>query len=168
MVEHSPCKRDVAGSSPITSSRYPMTSEEVKDLLKKINPKNGSQYSQGLYNFLRRNPQYHSAYRDRAGVLYFGYLYEGLFHGRRLSQILSSGRGTNYCYTGSSGWREFKTFWPRYIRTGRCMLDPNHTYEHEGRFKPVGKTVRQCQWCSAKMKLRRWTEKVQRSKWELV
>lgn len=144
-----------------------MTPEEFKIVLKKINPKNGEKYSIGLFRFLKRNPQYHHAYRDRDGVLYLGYMYDGEFHGQRLGMILS-GRKQNYCYTGSFNWRELKSFWTRYIRIGRCALDPKHLFTYDGRYKLIGKTVRQCQWCGAKMKLRRWTEKVKRSKWEMV
>jgi hypothetical protein len=144
-----------------------MTQEEFKVVLKKINPKNGEKYSLNLFRFLKRNPQYHHAYRDREGVLYLGYLLEGLFHGQRIGQILSGSRH-NYCYVGPIRWRELKGFWPKYLRIGRCLLDPKHTHDHKDRYQPVGKTGRQCQWCGAKMKLRRWTEKVKRSRWELV
>jgi len=145
-----------------------MTKEVFEVVLKKINPKNGEKYSICLFRYLKRNPQYHHAYRDREGALYFGYMHEGLFHGQRIGSILSGGK-QNYCYAGYSvKWRELKGFWPRYIRIGRCALDPKHNYEYDGRFKPVGKTGRQCQWCGAKMKLRRWTEKVKRARWELV
>lgn len=144
-----------------------MTLEEFKVVLNKINPKNGKKYSPDLYRFLRHNPQYHQAYRDRDGLLYLGYMNDGFFHGQRIGAILS-GRKQSYCYTGSSNWRELKGFWPKYIRIGRCVLDPKHLYDYDGRYQPVGKTGRQCQWCGAKMKLRRWTEKVKRSRWELV
>lgn len=144
-----------------------MTKEEFEVVLKKISPKNGEKYSLNLYRFLKRNPQYHHAYRDREGVLYIGYMDEGFFHGHRIGIILS-GRKQTYCYTDTSGWRELKNFWVRYLRIGRCAIDHKHLYDFDGRYKLIGKTVRQCLWCGAKMKLRRWTEKVKRSKWELV
>lgn len=153
--------------------------------INKIKPKDGKnsdKYSVNLWRFIREH-YYHGQHCDRvyaiqwsiidgsflpfdrndpkASQLFIGRLGEdGFMSGRKLSNIISGGKGYKNCYAMVPGsypnaidvtdW-----FWPEYIRMGRSLWDAsgsNYMLGGEDRFTYVGNTKR-CNWSG------RWYEK---------
>lgn len=139
-----------------------------------IHPRQGAKYSPNLYHWLTSRANRKSLsriYRDQDNLLWIGYPdgYGGLI-GQRLIVVLCSGTKANSaCWVNLGPLTEVADFWPRYVRDGRCAIDPEHHIAFVGedtRWSVDGDT-RKCVWCgNATQVLRRWTETVDRQSWE--
>jgi hypothetical protein len=143
----------------------------------KINPKLHKKFSPNLYRYLKGNhfqKNYSKVWKDGDNTLWIGWRDESTFLvGARLMQALCKG---GRC--GVSSWilnsigelTEVKDFWQRYMDVGRCAIDPKHQKSFIGdddRFTISNDgNYRGCTWCGHTQKLRKWTETIERSKWE--
>lgn len=122
--------------------------------IKKINPRLGDKYSPNLYKYMRKNKgaqMYARAYKDNDGHVWIGYIHEGDFIGARLNAILCNGsKVLTFCYSRFDGLEEIKSFWPGYIRIGRCAIDPEHQTPFLGDTRWEQKEgIRSCRWCGS-------------------
>lgn len=113
-----------------------------------------------------------NVYRHHDGSLWVGYLddFDGSLIGARMMSILCEGRkAKTFCNIGVRNPELVADFWSQYAADGRCAIDREHKQWFIGddtRWKIDGDT-RQCVWCGkATQRLKRWTEEVQREKWE--
>jgi hypothetical protein len=146
--------------------------------LSAINPANGDKYSPNLYKWLRKRIKSRDedirvyALKDEllGDRLFIGSFYDGEFHGTQLGEVLRRGTKAEICcYVGRLKFMEVPDFWQRYLAIGRCAIDTKHTgwfMGDESRFIENGDT-RTCQWCGAAQYRKRWTETVERMRWEL-
>lgn len=95
-----------------------------------------------------------TVHRDKDGVLWIGRIDDGDFIGSRLISILCGVTSASRigCYPGvESLWKlkEVKGFWPRYLKVGRCAIDPKHEQGFIGDEKRYMKDghMRICEWC---------------------
>ncbi len=141
-----------------------------------ISPKLHERYSPNLYNWLkglshRRHLPQNRVWRCPDDRLWIGWLDDGFLIGARLNGVLCNGRREQtmaYTLKSLGKLTEVADFWPRYMEIGRCAIDVDHTtpfQNSDGRWLVLG-DKRQCQWCGQKQTLRRWTETVERSRWE--
>ena len=157
----------------------------MKELKSKIKPKDGKKsdkYSVNLWRFMCNN--YYEGQRcdrvyaiqwdiidgsflpfdksnPKASELFIGRLGEdGFMTGRRLSSILSGGKGYKDCYamipnSYPNAIDVTEWFWHEYIRIGRALWDVSggaYMLDDDSRFTYVGNTKR-CNWSG------RWYEK---------
>jgi hypothetical protein len=101
-------------------------------------------------------------------------LLEGLLDliGARLMNVLCYGtKAESCCWVNLRGLVEVADFWPRYVRDGRCAIDPEHKGHFVGddtRWTKDGDT-RECLWCGkAQQVLVRWTEAAERQEWRTL
>ncbi len=139
-----------------------------------ISPKKHERYSPNLYAWLtgkdeRRHAGDHRVWKCKDGHLWIGWIFEGELIGTMLNRVLCNGRREKtMCYPASLKLKEVKGFWKRYMEIGRCAIDTAHTtpfLNSSSRWLVDGDS-RCCQWCGCKQTLRRWTETVERTKWE--
>jgi hypothetical protein len=86
-----------------------------------------------------RGPYYH----------FIGYESDGDVMGNRLSEILARyGRTEIGCYPGlARNAKEVRTWWPRYLKLGRCAIDPKHQVGWVDRRWDEKGAKRTCRWC---------------------
>ena len=130
-----------------------------------IDPKNHSKYSPNLYNFLKKERnedilKYSQVYIDEEGVFYIGYYFDNSFIGSRLMSVLGDGgRAQKGCYSyfreANQNLTHIKTFWKKYIKFGRCAIDPEHKMYFIGddsrwdvSKKAAKGNLRKCLWCN--------------------
>lgn len=143
-----------------------------------ISPIKNDKYSLRLYRFVR-HPRFNicrdslKVYRDKDGCLWIGRLDDGdWFYGARLMSVLcgvsSAGRiGAFPELVKTMKLRELKTFWQRYLKVGRCALDPKHEMSFvngAGRWKREGQ-VRECQWCGQVQRMKMLREVIKHEVW---
>ena len=144
--------------------------------VKAINPRNGEKYSPNLYKWLTLRTMAYRKHISRVygaedGTLWIGYIEDGELFGSRLISVLCNGsKEQTACWVNLGHLVEVADFWPRYVADGRCAIDQNHNMlfvGDESRWKVDGDT-RHCQWCGkATQVLKKWTETVERQKWEM-
>lgn len=141
-----------------------------------LNPRLSGAFSPNLYRWLKhhaRGRHDHAVldrvYRMRPGTRAAGRYGDGLFigtpfeqyegdtdfSGNRLIEVLCEGASlARFCYPGvMSSLVPIERFWERYLRDGRCAIDPEHQMYFAGgeRFSVRG-DVRTCLWCGAKQR----------------
>lgn len=143
-------------------------------LLSEIHPDRAAKYSPNLYQYLNGLGQAalritHVFRKPADNSLWIGYVYDGMFSGSRLNQVLCYGKkaGT-FSFVGLA--RELVLldgFWGEYVARGRCAIDTAHVVSFLGgeRWSQSGDN-RICLWCGHRQVLARWTELVERSAWE--
>lgn len=140
-----------------------------------IEPGKNPAFSPNLYRWMRRyarsagdagvveqvfrvRPDTPAAKILGAGTLMIGYSLNGHpgdtdFSGARLMDVLCNGGGAGrWCYVGIAPDLEMlEGFWARYLKVGRCAIDPMHREAFQGgdRFHEEG-DHRTCLWCGAK------------------
>lgn len=141
-----------------------------------IHPRNGEKYSHNLYAWLTDRNRPHRAktsrvYRDTVGALWIGHLDLGDLIGARLYGVLCNGAEEQSAYWDARGLDEASDFWLRYMADGRCAIDQEHNQHFVGdatRWRVDGDT-RTCMWCGkVRQTLVRWTETVERERWEVA
>jgi hypothetical protein len=142
-----------------------------------VDPRNGAKYSPNLHRWLTMRSKKHRAwtsrvYCDESGTLWIGMLDLGDLIGARLMNVLCYGtKAESCCWVNLRGLVEVADFWPRYVRDGRCAIDPEHKGHFVGddtRWTKDGDT-RECLWCGkAQQVLVRWTEAVERQEWRTL
>lgn len=143
-----------------------------------VDPRNGVRYSPNLHRWLTSRKRKHRTwtsrvYRDADGVLWVGMLVDfGDLIGAKLYAVLCNGsQEESACWVNLDGLVEVADFWPRYVRDGRCAIDPEHARHFVGddtRWSVSGDT-RACLWCGkAQQVLARWTETVERQEWRTL
>jgi len=133
----------------------------------------GNRYSPNLAKWLRRNRRIGlpGIFFDGEGRRWIGWNDdEYFFHGSKLSRVLCDGaRATVWAVPGASSFEEEPDFWRRYEVEGRCAIDAKHEMYfigEETRWSTTGDT-RECLWCGRHTQhLRRWTETINRERWE--
>lgn len=139
-----------------------------------IRPQAGARYSPNLYQWLtsRKRPHRTSnsrVYQDGRGALWIGFLDLGDLIGQRLIAVLCRGSSADSaCWVNLGPLVEVADFWERYARVGRCAIDTGHSMSFigdEGRWSGAGDR-RMCNWCGCWQARRRWTETVERERWE--
>lgn len=146
-----------------------------------INPSKSDKFSLRLYNFMR-NPRIKESdymktvHRDKEGILWIGSIDKsGWFTGARLMAILCGVDSAKRmgCYPNAQSlWKlkEVKSFWPRYLKIGRCAIDPDHKHYFvggTGRFVQKGKK-RTCQWCGQVQSMRIEREVIKHERWSNI
>ena len=114
-----------------------------------------------------------AVYRNADGQLYIGQRFadDNWFHGSQLNRVLCVGsRAESWAFAPEQlTLALIPDFWDRYERIGRCAIDEEHDRYFVGdetRWQVEG-DVRSCRWCgNYKQTLRRWTETVERERWE--
>lgn len=132
-----------------------MTAEDIKAL----SPKAGAKFSPNLYRWLVRRARYRNlerigVFRAVDGRLFVGSKDDtGLVSGAPLWTVMHGGaQNMSFCYLGSQGWRELKTFWREYAKRGRCHVDPKHEHTFvDERWETCGNR-RTCLWCGTKQR----------------
>ena len=126
--------------------------------LHKINPRKDARYSSNLYRWLggRRGKVmgFWHVYKI-AGKPFIGSLdRHGGFVGSRLTRVLCEGGHADIVVeAGVLPSQEVKTFWARYLRLGKCVLDPKHVDYHSGRYDYDAKESRRtCRFCKKTFK----------------
>lgn len=136
----------------------------------------GPKYSPNLNRWLAYNAKRYGAnprvFKDRDGILWIGRIEDGLwFIGTRLMRCLTVGaKARTGAYVDlAPNLSEMPGFWPQYDADGRCAIDKAHCISFIGsetRWKIDG-DHRSCIWCGkVSQRLKRWTETVQRTRWE--
>jgi hypothetical protein len=138
-------------------------------LLRAVSPKTGAQFSVRFHLWLGRMRHRHSGamdirawrvpgYRISPYGLLLGYESDGDIIGSSLASILR-GKATIGCYSGGASHREFKAFWPRYVKHGLCAFDVSHGWDTK-------KNFRVCRWCGVEQRLRSRIERRVVQHWE--
>lgn len=143
-----------------------------------ISPAKGDKFSPRLYNYLRHqrmrvDPDMRRVFKDKDGILWIGYVSnDQWFTGSRLMSVLCGvqSAGRIACYPNAAVvWKlkEVKTFWQRYLKVGRCVLDPKHERHFVG---DAGRYVqenrkRTCQWCGQVQHMRIQREVLKHQVW---
>lgn len=138
----------------------------------------GDKYSPNLCKWLksprnRRSPLgMPRIFSDKDNALWIGWIDEGeWFIGCRLMRCLTVGSKAEVgCWTfPPSDLTEKADFWADYAMIGRCAIDPAHNgwwQNSDTRWQGDG-DVRHCLWCrNHTQNLHRWTEQVERERWE--
>ncbi len=146
-----------------------------------ISPTKGDKFSPRLYNYLRHrrmqvDPDMRKVYRGKNGVLYIGFVSNDYwFTGSRLISVLcgvhSAGRIASYP-KAAQVWnlKEVKNFWPRYLKVGRCAIDPKHERSFigdAGRYTRKG-NKRTCQWCGQVQQMKIEREVIKHERWSNI
>ncbi|MGF6996829.1 hypothetical protein [Paraburkholderia sp. GAS32] len=154
----------------MTSGKEKEQSQPVT--LSDLNPTHNPARSPNLYRWMRKRVggtgQLAHVYRVKAGstaerlfspgALLIGHQgdYAGCpdFFGSRLNGVLCNGSQEQVmCYPGLARYLEWvPDFWTRYIKVGRCAIDPEHTqnFVDADRFAvSLPGTRRTCKWCGA-------------------
>lgn len=131
----------------------------------------GDRYSPNLRKWMLKNSRVHpnDLFRDRDGTLWIGWIDDGMwFIGSRLWQVLCNGaRAQVGCWTFPvSDLTPVDGFWTEYARIGRCAIDTAHDHHFQGERWDENGEVRTCRWCGHKQFRKRWTETVERERWE--
>jgi hypothetical protein len=146
-----------------------------KEFLNRINPKRdqSSKYSQYLYLWLRYNKRYRKVFfaenfwfdpeksdefsedKNVSHQIYIGIPDEvpndEFFSGSELRRIINFGsKEHGYAYhlkklgnvTDITDW-----FWEKYLRIGKCAIDPEHTIYWRERYDDIDDKSRSCRWC---------------------
>lgn len=117
-----------------------------------VSPKAGPQFSPNLHAWLKKNfgkkrmgePK---VFRASPGELYVGYFFDGDFIGSKLNVILCEGaRAKVFTYVRTK-LRPVPSFWPKYLKVGRCHIDPKHTRHFKDTRWKEGRLRRTCLWC---------------------
>lgn len=111
-------------------------------------------------------------FRDPEGVRWIGWIDDcDMFIGTRLMRCLTVGRKAEVgaWMKIAESLTEEPDFWRHYDQIGRCHIDPRHNgwwVGEETRWLTDGET-RSCLWCGNHTQhLRRWTDTVERERWE--
>ena len=133
--------------------RNPLQVEQVDSNgvnLADINPKGGDKYSPNFWKYLKRNgipAAIGRVYRDKAGVLWFGYEDAPFMCVTRLMEILCQGvKAQSGAYSNLGNLAEVKDFCPRYLYVGRCAVDPDHQIHFREGKRFLAQTG-ECLWC---------------------
>lgn len=122
-----------------------------------IDPKLNPAYSPNLHAFVRSKVDSIQVFRVsrnygvlRVGMLAIGYIHDGHFVGCLLNSALCHGRkARTWCFAGhADGVELIPEFWERYLKVGRCAIDPDHTTLYiDERWTHVTDDKRRCLWC---------------------
>ena len=144
----------------------------------------GDKYSPNLRAFLARQTKYRGpllrVFNDAEGQRWIGFIDEETwFIGTRLWRVLCVGRKAEV-----GAWPKLASelveeagFWDRYEAVGRCAIDEAHkhwfvngddrfAYPSEDDRMAGDDDTRTCRWCGHEQKRVRWTETVERERWE--
>lgn len=128
-------------------------------VLKDVSPEAGPQFSPNLFRWLRKNfrgqMEEVQVFRKETGLapghthLYVGYLHDGDFIGSALQTILGDGgRARLFCHPGvGHTFEPVPNFWRRYVKIGRCHIDPKHKVYFVDKRWEEGTRRRTCLWC---------------------
>lgn len=118
-----------------------------------IAPKQGQKYSPNLHAWLKHlaYSELMHVYKHADGTLYIGHVDGTWFFGTRLVSVLCNGKKqSTFAYPNhAKNLTEVTDFWPRYVRDGRCAIDPEHQeyfVDDNSRWLIEG-DARHCQWC---------------------
>lgn len=82
----------------------------------------------------------------------------GWIYGSYMNSVLCSGTKEIYAFAPPTLLATYDDitaeFWADYLRIGRCIFDPNHTWGmigDEARFSSLSPSKRRCNWCGATM-----------------
>ena len=144
----------------------------TKAYLDAIHPKNGDKYSPNLQKFLKKNiGRDMKVYEDEDHVLYIGEFDEEWFHGCRVITALCNGIHTlifAHFHPQFGPDAEVPDFWDKYLRDGRCAIDPEHkiSFLHDDSRWSIDGDTRTCRWCGKVTQFRqRWVEQVHKEAW---
>lgn len=144
------------------------------DLIPLVDPALSPKYSPNLHTWLKRNknryPNVDVAAHPADGSrrMYVGSMRsDGWLRGESLNKVLCS-PGNGRIHFSVPGLKLAPDFWDRYIRDGRCAIDPAHEVSFIGietRWQVSG-SVRECLWCGSHVQVKLdWTETVEHSEW---
>lgn len=156
----------------------------AKELLALIHPAINPKYSPNLHAWIKKQFGTSTApivmtKPDTTGMRRVGALREiNWLSGANLNDVMCNGRKAKtwaimLSHTGAT-LNIDDTFWHRYIRDGRCAIDPEHDVFFIGgetRWLAVPAKGRQperreCQWCGHHVQVKlEWTETVHKSEW---
>jgi hypothetical protein len=157
----------------------------ARELLPLIDPRLGPKYSPNLHAWIRRNwkTTAHQIVATKPSGEFQKHLYIGILHdgrwisGSHLREVLGHGARAKTWALNSPNEID-PTFWPRYIRDGRCAIDPDHTMHFIGdetRWKVTPAKhlhrrrtpeMREFLWCGHHVQVNlEWTETVHKSEW---
>ena len=164
---------------------------DIETILPKIKPRNiktSDKYSANLYKFLRKEENKYKTVvlrHKKTGELYLSGFWwndkeERCLTGAKIVMILC-GRKTDSSDEYSAYWLGVsvndceditKTFWPDYIRRGRCVFNPTHDgwfRDDDTRFTTFGNNLH-CNWCGKwfKRKIKKVVKIERRAVWEEV
>jgi hypothetical protein len=158
-----------------------------RDLLPKIKATGrGDKFSENLMKWVRkhRNSPLFVAYssiscidgkrlpdfgfdKTCAGNLYIGFgdIDDGWLHGARLSEIICNGtKAKEWAYPPRMNFQKVDGWWERYMVSGKCTIDPEHTLYHDcERWQEDGDT-RLCLWCGGHRQVKRRYQ-MEREEW---
>lgn len=92
----------------------------------------------------------------------------GDFLGVRLMNVLCEGRkATSWCFPNLlSNLEPVEDFWDRYVRVGRCAIDPDHSIHYlDDRWRQTAENARTCHWCGVVQTRRTFQELVEGEAW---
>jgi len=146
--------------------------------LRDLMPEKSKSYSPNLYRWLRKKGHFftdggvlQSVFRVKpatraaetfgSDTLLIGYRCRDVdenpadkdFIGVRLMATLcQGGKADSWCYAGiADDLEEVAGFWDRYLKVGRCAIDPNHEEHFSGADRySINSEARTCLWCGAK------------------
>lgn len=146
-----------------------------QDLLPLIDPKINPKYSPNLHAWIKKQwggLAVHLVVTNPGlfGARHIGRLeWDGWLGCSNLNSVLCNGaKETTYAISNKNGIDT--TFFERYIRDGRCTIDPEHNMHFIGdetrwRMHPNG-SARECLWCGHHVQVKLdWTETVHKSEW---
>lgn len=159
------------GASPLSAALAPASNG--LDICA-IEPSVHGKYSPNLYRWLtnKRNKFESRAhvYEDGDGALWIGQIDYHWFTGCRLAGVLCYG-SEEQIFAHPHKASELKVvadFWQRYVRDGRCAIDPKHEanfMNDRTRWSVVG-DARSCLWCGDESQLlTRWIDEAKKETW---
>jgi hypothetical protein len=141
------------------------------DLIPLVDPALSPKYSPNLHTWLKHNknryPNVDVAVGGGGGMYVGAMRSHGWLSGENLHMVLC-GPGNGHIHFLVPGLKLVPDFWDRYIRNGRCVIDPAHKVSFIGietRWQVSG-SARECLWCGSHVQVKLdWTETVEHSEW---
>lgn len=137
----------------------------IYDYINAINPEQHEKYSRNLYKWIKKNKNFFkilNVYRNpkEENRLYIGYIFENTFWGLNINSVLCNLTNNLLCFHSNitENLILVEDFWEKYILTGRCAIDINHTTsflnsENRWLYFDDGNKKR-CTWCNNCIKTR--------------
>ncbi len=129
----------------------------TREQVRQIDPAVHEKFSPNLHAWVKRwfkkssEQEPIDAFRTASdGFEYVGYLFDGDVIGSCVRDILHRDHGKAEIYSCAFRLERYPDFWPRYLKVGRCALDPDHRQSFlnaKGRYLLEGEDARVCTWC---------------------